>query len=67
MNPPPKILDAEITPSQLKVKLDTGITVLMPLEQVPTLLLAAIATARSLVTDSNARNWFASCGYLIIL
>ncbi len=32
MNPPPKILDAEITPSQLKVKLDSGITVLMPLD-----------------------------------
>jgi hypothetical protein len=40
MNMPPKILDAETTPSQLKVKLDSGITVLMPLEYVPTLLLA---------------------------
>jgi hypothetical protein len=40
MNMPPKILDAEITPSQLKVKLDLGITVVMPLEHVPTLLVA---------------------------
>ena len=29
-------------------------------------LLAAIATALSHVTASNARNWFAACGYNII-
>lgn len=29
-------------------------------------LLAAIATALSLVTANDARNWFASCGYSII-
>ena len=40
MNPPPKILSAEITATELKVKLDSGITVQMPLERVPTLLLA---------------------------
>lgn len=40
MNPPQKILSAEITATELKVKLSSGVTVLMPLEHVPTLLLA---------------------------
>jgi hypothetical protein len=35
MNPLPKILSAEITAIELKVKLDSGITVLMPLEHAP--------------------------------
>ena len=40
MSLPPKILEAEIDPRHLRVRLDTGVTVLMPLEHVPTLLLA---------------------------
>jgi hypothetical protein len=40
INPPPKIIDAAISASQLKVKLDSRITMLMPLDNVPSLLLA---------------------------
>ena len=57
MNPPPKILDAEITPSQLKVKLDSGITVLMPLEHAPTLLLATEKERQDMEVFDNSLHW----------
>jgi hypothetical protein len=63
MNPPSKILDAEITPSQLKVKLDSGITVLMPLEHMPTLLLATEKERRIwkfLTTRFIGNHWIAT-------
>ena len=57
MNPPPKILNAEITPSQLKVKLDSGITVLMPLELVPTLLLATEQERQEMEVFDLSLHW----------
>jgi len=40
MNLPPKILEAEIDARHLRARLDSGVTVILPLEHVPTLLLA---------------------------
>ena len=57
MNPPPKILDAEITPSHLKVRLDTGIMVLMPLEHVPTLLLATEKERQDMEVFDRSLHW----------
>jgi hypothetical protein len=57
MNPPPKILDAEITSFQLKVKLDSGITVLMPLEHVPTLLLATEKERQAMEIFDHSLHW----------
>jgi hypothetical protein len=57
MNPPPKILNAEITPSQLKVKLDSGITVVMPLEHVPTLLLATEQERQEMEVFDHSLHW----------
>jgi len=57
MNPPPKILDAEITHSDLKVKLDSGITILMPLEHVPTLLLATEEERQSMEIFDHSLHW----------
>ena len=57
MNPPPKILDAEVTPSQLKVRLETGITVLMPLEHVPTLLLATEKERQDMEVFDHSVHW----------
>ncbi len=57
MNPPPKILEAEITSSQLKVKLDSGITVLMPLEHVPTLLLATEKERQAMEVYDRSLHW----------
>jgi hypothetical protein len=57
MNPPPKILDAEITSSQLKVKLDSGISVLMPLEHVPTLLLATEQERQEMEVFDHSLHW----------
>ena len=57
MNPPPKILDAEITPSQLKVKLDSGITVLMLLELVPTLFLATEQERQEIQVFDHSLHW----------
>jgi hypothetical protein len=57
MNPPPKILNAEITPAQLKVKLDSGITVLMPLELVPTLLLATEKERQDMEVFDHSLHW----------
>jgi hypothetical protein len=56
MNPPPKILDAEISPSQLKLKLDTGI-MLMPLEHVPTLLLATEKDRQKMEVFDRSLHW----------
>jgi hypothetical protein len=57
MNPPPKILDAEISATELKVKLDSGITVLMPLEHVPTLLLATEEERCAMEIFDHSLNW----------
>jgi hypothetical protein len=57
MNPPPKIVNAEITPFQLKVKLDSGITVLMPLEHVPTLLLATEKERQDMEVFDQSLHW----------
>lgn len=57
MSPPPKILNAEITLSQLKVKLASGITVLMPLEHVPTLLLATEKERQDMEVFDQSLHW----------
>ncbi len=57
MNPPPKILDAEISATELKVKLDSGITLLMPLEHVPTLLLATEEERRGMEIFDHSLHW----------
>jgi hypothetical protein len=57
MNPPPKNLSAEITATELKVKLDSGITVLMPLEHVPTLLLATEKKRQDLEVFDHSVHW----------
>jgi hypothetical protein len=57
MNPPPKILSAEITAIELKVKLDSGITVLMPLEHVPTLLLATEKERQDMEVFDRSLHW----------
>jgi hypothetical protein len=57
MNPPPKILNTEITLSQLKVKLAAGITVLMPLEHVPTLLLATEKERQDMEVFDQSLHW----------
>ena len=57
MNPPPKILDAVITATELQVKLDTGITVVMPLEHVPTLLLATDKERQEMEILNHSLHW----------
>ena len=57
MKPPPKILDAEISATELKVKLDSGITVIMPLEHVPTLLLATEEERRGMEIFDHSLHW----------
>ncbi len=57
MNPPPKILSAEITATELKVKLNSGITVLMPLEHVPTLLLATEKERQDMEVFDHSLHW----------
>ena len=57
MNPPPKILEAEIDPGHLRVRLDTGIIVLMPLEHVPTLLLATEEERGAMEVFDHSLHW----------
>jgi hypothetical protein len=57
MNPPPKILEAKIDRSHLRVQLDSGITVLMPLEHVPTLLLATDEERRNMEVFDHSLHW----------
>jgi hypothetical protein len=57
INPPPRIIDAEISASQLKVKLDSGITVLMPLDHVPTLLLATQEERQEMEVFDHSLHW----------
>jgi hypothetical protein len=57
MNPPPKILSAEITATELKVKLDSRITVIMPLEHVPTLLLATEKERQDMEVFNHSLHW----------
>jgi hypothetical protein len=55
MNLPPKILDTEVTPSQLKMRLDSGIAVIMPLQHVPTLFLATFTPIFALLFYSPCK------------
>ena len=57
MNLPPKILEAEIDPRHLRVRLDTGITVLMPLEHVPSLLLATVEERNDMEVLDYSIHW----------
>jgi len=57
MSLPPKILEAEIDPRNLKVRLDSGITVLMPLEHVPTLLLATDEERGAMEVFEHSLHW----------
>ncbi|MFM8364179.1 MAG: DUF2442 domain-containing protein [Verrucomicrobiota bacterium] len=57
MNPPPKILDAGISSSQLEVRLDSGVTVIMPLENVPTLLLATEQERQTMEIFDHSLHW----------
>lgn len=57
MNQPPKILDAEISATELRVKLDTGMIVVMPLKNVPTLLLATDQERREMEVFDHSLHW----------
>ncbi|MCX6970171.1 MAG: DUF2442 domain-containing protein [Verrucomicrobia bacterium] len=57
MSLPPKILEAEIDARNLKVRLDSGITVLMPLEHVPTLLLATDEERGAMEVLDHSLHW----------
>jgi len=57
MNPPPKIIEATIDPRNLRVLLDSGITVLMPLEHVPTLLLATDQERGKMEVFDHSLHW----------
>jgi len=57
MSLPPKILEAEIDARNLKVRLDSGITVLMPLEHVPTLLLATDEERGAMEVFDHSLHW----------
>lgn len=57
MNRPPKILEAAIDQRNLRVRLDSGITVLMPLEHVPTLLLATDAERSAVEVFDHSLHW----------
>ncbi len=50
-------MDAEISASQLKVKLDSGITVFMPLDHVPTLLLANEEKRQEMEVFDHSLHW----------
>ncbi len=57
MSLPPKITEAEITQRQLRVHLDSGTTILMPLEDVPTLLLATDEERASMEVFDHSLHW----------
>jgi hypothetical protein len=57
MSLPPKIIEAEIDARNLKVRLDSGITVLMPLEHVPTLLLATDEERGAMEVFDRSLHW----------
>ena len=57
MSLPPKIIEAEIDARNLKVRLDSGITVLMPLEHVPTLLLATDEERGAMEVFEHSLHW----------
>ena len=57
MSLPPKIIEAEIDARNLKVRLDSGITVLMPLEHVPTLLLATDEERGAMEVLDHSLHW----------
>ena len=57
MSLPPKILEAEIDARNLKVRFDSGITVLMPLEHVPPLLLATDEERGAMEVFDHSLHW----------
>ncbi len=57
MNLPPRIIEAEIDSRNLKVRLDSGITIVMPLEHVPTLLLATDAERNAMEVLDHSLHW----------
>ena len=57
MSLPPKIIEAEIDARNVKVRLDSGITVLMPLEHVPTLLLATDEERSAMEVFDRSLHW----------
>ena len=57
MSLPPKILEAEIDSRHLRVRIDTGITVLMPSEHVPTLLLATDEERGAMEVFDHSLHW----------
>lgn len=57
MNPPPKILTAEISDAELRVKFDSGCNLTMPLERVPTLLLATQKERREMEIFDHSLHW----------
>ncbi len=57
MNLPPKITEAEINSRQLRVRLDNGITVVMPLADVPTLLLATDEERTAMEILDHSLHW----------
>ncbi len=57
MNPPPKIVEAQIDSRHLRVRLESGITVLMPLEHVPTLLLASDEERGAMEVFDHSLHW----------
>jgi hypothetical protein len=57
MSLPPTILEAKIDARNLKVRLDSGITVLMPLEHVPTLLLATDEERGTMEVLDHSLHW----------
>jgi len=57
MSLPPKILEAQIDFRHLRVLLDTGLTVIMPLENVPTLLLATDEERSGMEIFDHSIHW----------
>lgn len=57
MNPPPKIVEAQIDSRKLQVRLDSGITLVMPLEHVPTLLLATDEERAEMEVFDHSLHW----------
>ena len=57
MNLPPKIVEAEIDARHLRVRLDTGVTLVTPLEHVPTLLLATEEERASMEVLDHSLHW----------
>lgn len=57
MLPPPKIVEAQIDSRKLQVRLESGVTVLMPLAHVPTLLLATDEERAVMEVFAHSLRW----------